>query len=59
MTPNGSLQTVVDPDERQFFDDYDESEDDDRTCQACQGTGQEWDLLDCEACDGEGYRWWE
>ena len=29
-----------------------------KTCQACNGTGQGWDLTPCQECDGEGFYYW-
>lgn len=40
--------------------DYDD-DDEDRTCEACAGSGGDPmndGITPCEVCDGEGYKWW-
>lgn len=45
--------------EQAWFDENGEwHRDADTTCQACAGTGQDWDLTPCPECDGEGFYYW-
>lgn len=48
--------------EQQWFEENEEGglyDDHDHTCQACNGTGQDWDLTPCQECDGEGFYYWK
>lgn len=57
--PSEVTEYVCDACEDNDFEDDGIGYDDDRTCDACNGTGQFWDSGEpCSKCDGEGYYWW-
>ena len=39
-------------------DDMDDEAYESPICDACNGTGQTFDLEECAECDGMGYKWW-